>query len=84
MFHFLESIDLKTVPFVPLSIRRNGFFVVVEWDTIVDARYRLEAKPNLDAVWVPTGIEITGDGSRANVLLSIDVPAKFVRLVGAP
>jgi hypothetical protein len=81
---FLESIDVKTVPFVPLSIRRTGFFVDVGWDTIVGARYGVEAKPSLDVGWVPTGIIIIGEGNRTNVLLSVDVPVKFVRLVAAP
>jgi YVTN family beta-propeller protein len=81
---FLESIDTKTVPFVLLSVQRAGLYVDVGWDTIVGAIYRLEAKPAIDASWSAVGLPITGNGQRTNVLLFIDTPAKFVRLVAGP
>ena len=81
---FLESIDIRTVPFVPLTVTRQGAQVEVSWETIVGGRYALEAKPSLNATWSSLGPTIVGTGSRTTVVVSIDIASKFLRLVSAP
>jgi YVTN family beta-propeller protein len=81
---FLESIDVKTVPFVPLAARRSGNQLLVAFDSIVGGRYALEAKANLNSTWAAVGAPITGTGQRLEVPVAIDTSAKFVRLVAAP
>jgi YVTN family beta-propeller protein len=81
---FLESIDLGTVPFVPLSIRRDGGYVIVSFDSIVGARYSLEAKAALTGSWVLVTPAVVGTGQRLEVSVAIDNAAKFLRLVQGP
>jgi len=81
---FLESIDTKAVPFVPVSPRRSGNQLLVAFDSIAGGRYALEAKANLNSTWAPFGSTIIGNGQRIEVPVAIDTSAKFVRLVGAP
>jgi hypothetical protein len=81
---FLESIDAKTVPFVPLAVRQNGNQLLVAFDSINGGRYSLEARPNFNAAWATVGSPITGNGQRLEIPVVIDTNAKFVRLVAAP
>jgi len=81
---FLETIDVRTVPFVPLAVRQQGNQVEISWETIVGARYALEAKPSLNVGWAALGPTVIGAGNRASVLVNIDTVSKFLRLVAAP
>lgn len=84
VFAFLDGIDTRTVPFVPLAIRRNGSQVVLSFDSIVGGRYAIEAKPTLNSAWATLGPTISGNGQRLEVPVAIDTSAKFVRLVAGP
>ena len=81
---FLESIDVRTVPFVPLAARRTGNQLQVSFHSIVGARYGLETKPALNSAWAAVGPDIAGNGQRLELPVPIDTNAKFVRLVAAP
>jgi len=81
---FLESIDIKTVPFVPLAARRSGNQLLVSFDSISSGRYSLEAKADLNSAWASFGSTIIGNGQRLEVPVAIDTSARFVRLVAAP
>ena len=84
LFAFLETVDTKTVPFVPLQIRRIGAQVETSWDSISGGRFTLEAKATLGAAWVVQGGTIIGNGQRMTTLVNIDPGMKFIRLVAAP
>jgi hypothetical protein len=81
---FLESIDTRTIPFVPLAARQSGNQLLVSFDSISGGRYMLEAKSNLNSTWAAFGSTINGDGQRLEVPVTIDTNARFVRLVAAP
>lgn len=82
---FLESIDSSTIPFVPLAIRRQGNQVFVAFDSIVGVPYALEAKDSLSSVWSSGATGTTlGTGARMELSLTLDRPARFIRLVGGP
>jgi hypothetical protein len=81
---FLESIDVKTVPFVPLAIRKSGNLIYVAFDSIIGGSYLIQTKPSFDVSWSPSGAPLTGNGQRLEVALPIDANTKFVRLVAAP
>jgi hypothetical protein len=81
---FLESIDAKTVPFVPLAVRQQGNQVYVAFDSIVDVTYVIEARQTLTTPWSSSGVMVTGTGQRIEVPVTIDNATKFLRLVGGP
>ena len=81
---FLESIDGRAVPFVPIEIRKQGNQVELLFDTIIGARYAVEAKPGLDAAWALLGSTIIGTGQRMSVQVPINTAAKFLQLVAGP
>ena len=77
---FLESIDVHTIPFVPVSIVQSNAYVIVSFDSLNGVQYGIEARTNLTA---PGGLigSVTGNGGRLDVPLPIDTTAKFFRLV---
>ncbi|HXG49026.1 MAG TPA: beta-propeller fold lactonase family protein [Methylomirabilota bacterium] len=80
---FLESIDVKTVPFVPLSIRLEGGQVLVGFESISGAFYALEARVTLDSA----GAVVTtaaGTGGRQEISVPLDPGYRFFQLVAAP
>ena len=81
---FLESIDGRAVPFVPIEIRQQGNQVELRFDTIIGARYAVEAKPALNAPWAVLGSTIIGTGQRVSVPVTIDTARKFLQLVAGP
>jgi len=78
---FLESIDVKTVPFVEVSVSRVANQVIVAFDSISTALYAIEARPTLTAAWVSVGSSVQGTGQRLEIPVSIDQDVKFIRVV---
>jgi hypothetical protein len=81
---FLETINAATVPFVTLSIRREANQILVGFDSIVGARYVLEAKAALADSWNPIGSTVIGNGERLEIPTAINTETGFVRLVAGP
>jgi YVTN family beta-propeller protein len=81
---FLESIDSRTVPFVTLSIRRQGMQVFVGFDSIAGGRYILEKKSLLTDPWEPLLPMALGTGQRMEISTEIDSLTKFLRLAEGP
>jgi YVTN family beta-propeller protein len=81
---FLESIDVITVPFVPLAVRRQGNQVFVAFDSIAGVPYVIEARQTLTGTWAAIGSAVIGTGQRIEVPVTIDDATKFLRLVGGP
>jgi hypothetical protein len=81
---FLESIDTDTVPFVSLSIRRQGNTVFVGFDSIVGGRYLLEGKILLTDPWEPLPPSVLGTGQRLEIPVDIAYSTTFLRLVQGP
>ena len=54
------------------------------FDTIIGARYAVEAKPSLDATWALLGSTSIGTGQRMSVQVPINTAAKFLQLVAGP
>ena len=52
---FLESIDARTVPFVPLAVRQQGNQVYVAFDSIAGVSYIIETKQTLTTPWSAIG-----------------------------
>jgi YVTN family beta-propeller protein len=77
---FLESIDGKTVPFVPLAIRRQGGAIFLAFDSIASVAYSIEGR---DALFGPIISQtlLTGTGQRMEVGFLIDRAAQFYQLV---
>src|SRR5262249_19779429 len=44
----LESIDVNTVPFVPLSIAPNGAYAIISFDSINGVQYSIEARTTIN------------------------------------
>ena len=81
---FLESIDVNTVPFVPLSIRRQDNNVIVAFDSILGVYYKLEARSTITGPGTPSGGFIQGTGQRLELSAPIDSATKFLRLIAGP
>ena len=76
---FLESIDTRTVPFVPLAIQRSGNQVTLSFESIAGVQYGIEARATLSST--PSVIQVVpGNGQRLNVPLTITGANRFFRL----
>jgi len=80
---FIESIDVRTVPFVTLTVRRQGNEVFVGFESVAGVYYVLEAKETLHAAGdiVTTAL---GTGQRMEMAAPIDVATKFLQVVSQP
>jgi YVTN family beta-propeller protein len=77
---FLESIDVHTVPFVPIKISQNGAYVNLTFDSVSGVSYGIEARTNL--VESGTVIQsVIGNGQSLTVPVLIDSATRFFRLV---
>src|SRR6185369_10812707 len=81
---FLESIDFNTVPFVSMTVRREGQQIFVAFDSVLGARYALEVAELIVGPYAVTGTAIVGTGARIEVPLPIGSSTDFVRVVAAP
>jgi YVTN family beta-propeller protein len=81
---FLESIDVTTVPFVVLSVRRESNQLIVAFDSVAGVHYALESKEIITGNWTPTGATAVGTGQRIELMVAIDVATRFLRLVAGP
>jgi YVTN family beta-propeller protein len=80
LFAFLETIDAKTVPFVPLDVRASGNQVIVGFDSLTGVIYGFEGRTTLTgATTILTNK--TGTGQRIEVALPINSTTRFLRLV---
>jgi YVTN family beta-propeller protein len=78
---FLESIDVHTVPFVEMTVRRSGNQVILAFDSIAGALYAVETRPTVTAAWAAIGASIQGTGQRLEIPVAIDQAVKFLRVV---
>lgn len=80
---FLESIDLRTVPFVRIQARVVNGSIVVRFDSVTGVRYRLEARPTLTG---PPAMVIDATGTGEPLELTAPAPpgALFFQLVAEP
>lgn len=77
---FLESIDVHTVPFVPVQISRSGNSVILSFESISGVQYGIEARSTLTGP--PTVIgSVTGTGQTLQVTNLNDSTTRFIRLV---
>jgi len=76
---FLESIDVHTVPFVPVTVSRIGPYVILAFDSISGVEYGIEARTTITGPAAVLG-SVTGNGQRLQVALAIDSAARFFRL----
>ena len=76
---FLETLDSKAVPFVPLDIRTAGNQVIVGWDSVTGVSYGIEGRTTLTGA---TSIltNKTGTGQRIEVTLPNNSVTRFLRL----
>ena len=77
---FLESIDVHTVPFVPITVSRLGPYVILAFDSLNGVEYGIEARTTVTGPAAVVG-SVTGNGQRLQVALAIDGAARFFRLV---
>ncbi len=80
LFAFLETIDEKTVPFVVLSVRKQGGQILVSFDSLAGVNYVLQAKETFGATWA-TVTAVPGTGQRLEVPVTISTNTRFVRLI---
>jgi hypothetical protein len=80
---FLESIDVSTVPFVTLAVRRQGNQLFVGFDSITGASYAIEGRSTVTGgtTILQTG---AGTGQRLEFSVPIDQATRFLRLVAGP
>jgi hypothetical protein len=77
---FLESLDLRTVPFVTLQITRSGTNAILAFDSVNGASYGIEARSPLTAG--PSLLQtVFGDGSRMQVPVPLTGTQRYFRLV---
>jgi YVTN family beta-propeller protein len=81
---FIESIDLRTVPFVTLAVRRQNTQLVVAFDSVAGVEYSIQAKANLNSPWSGILQSVIGTGQRIEVTVPINQAAQFVRLIDTP
>lgn len=80
VFAFLETLDTRTVPVVPLQISKSGPNVVLAFDSIIGASYGIEARSPLTGV--PSILQtVVGDGTRMQVQVPIIGTERYFRLV---
>ncbi len=82
VFAFLETIDAKTVPFVPLSVRLVGGQVIVGFDSLSGVSYSILGRTNLATGSATILTNVVGTGTRFEVSLPNNAPARFLRLIG--
>lgn len=80
LVEFLESIDVTTVPFVTLSVRRQGNQVFIAFDSIVGVDYNIVAKNSLSDSWSGIAANALGTGGRMEVPLNIGRAMRFFAL----
>ena len=77
---FLESIDVHTVPFVPLQISRSGTNAVLAFDSVSGFSYGIEARSTVTGA--PSVLQtVNGDGTRLQVPVPITGTQRYFRLV---
>jgi len=80
---FLESIDVRSVPFVPLDVRLDGASLIVGFASVPGVSYEVEGRPTLDgAASLVTSVD--GTGARVEVPILVATGARFFRLVNSP
>jgi hypothetical protein len=79
VFAFLETIDAKTVPFVPLSVRKQGNQIIVAFDSVLGVSYAIQTKTTLGATWTSAST-VPGTGQHIEVPVTIDTATRFLRL----
>ncbi len=77
---FLESIDLTTVPFVPIQITRSGSTVILTFDSVNGVSYGIEARTNVLGPATVIG-SVIGNGQSLKVTNLINSTTRFLRLV---
>ena len=77
---FLESIDVHTVPFVPVQISRSGPYVILSFDTVNGVQYGIEARSTLDGA-LSVIQTVLGTGQPLQVQILNDSTTRFLRLV---
>lgn len=80
---FLESIDVRTSPFLPLTVRYAEGQAWVAFDSVAGTLYVLEGRETLKSSWEPIGYPIQGDGQKTEVAVAAEGKAKYLRLVVA-
>jgi len=79
VFAFLETLDTKAVPFVPLDVRASGNQVIVGFDSVSGVAYGIEGRTTLTgATTILTSR--TGTGQRIEVALPNNTTTRFLRL----
>jgi hypothetical protein len=83
VFAFLETIDAKTVPFVPLEVKLGGNQIILGFDSMSGAQYAIASRSNLNST--PTVVSnVSGTGQRIEVSFPISGGTRFYQLVGTP
>ncbi len=77
---FLESLDVHTVPFVPIQITKSGSYVILTFDSVNGVSYGIEARTNLLGPATVIG-SVSGTGQSLQVPVLIDSTTRFFRLV---
>ena len=77
---FLESIDVHTVPFVPVSIVQSNAYVILSFDSVNGVQYGIEARTNITGPANLIG-SATGTGGRLDVPSPITPTTRFFRLI---
>jgi YVTN family beta-propeller protein len=83
LFAFLETIDAKTVPFVPLDVRQSGSQIVLGFDSISGAQYGIAARTDLTGT-ATVLTNVSGNGQHMEVALPILNGTRFYQLVATP
>jgi cytochrome c peroxidase len=77
---FLESIDLKAVPFLNIVATLNGSYVILAFDSVSGVEYDIEERTALDGP--PSVVQsVIGNGARLQVALPLEAGVRFFRLV---
>ena len=77
---FLESIDVHTVPFVPVQITQSGPYVILSFDSVNGVQYGIEARSTIDGAPSVIGT-FPGTGQPLQVQIPNDSTTRFLRLV---
>jgi len=80
---FVESIDVRTVPFVPIAVSRVGAYIILSFDSVAGVMYGIEARTTITGMAGPV-TKVTGNGQRMDVAVPIDSAARFYQLVADP
>jgi hypothetical protein len=77
---FLESIDVATVPFLPVQAFQLGPYVILAFDSVNGVTYGVEARATITGPSFVIG-SVIGTGQRLYVAIPLTAPARFFRLV---